>query len=78
MARQGRSEIFPASTGGAEQMCAELAVPLLGRLPLDPRLARSCDTGSDFLRDLPDSPAVLALHQIVDSQYTVFAFGCMI
>ncbi|PZC78285.1 hypothetical protein B5X24_HaOG202290 [Helicoverpa armigera] len=63
-----RSEIFPATTGGAAQMCKDLSVPMLGSLPLDPILARCCDDGRDFLAELPASPAVTALKDIVDSQ----------
>ncbi|XP_050351821.1 cytosolic Fe-S cluster assembly factor NUBP1 homolog [Nymphalis io] len=62
---QARSEIFPATTGGARAMCAELRVRALGALPLEPLLARSCDAGADFVRDLPHSPAVAALRDIV-------------
>ncbi|XP_075978676.1 NUBP iron-sulfur cluster assembly factor 1 isoform X2 [Anticarsia gemmatalis] len=61
-----RSEIFPATTGGAAAMCSELDVPLLGSLPLDPVLARCCDDGRDFLTELPNSPAVVALKAIVE------------
>ncbi|XP_063827984.1 cytosolic Fe-S cluster assembly factor Nubp1 homolog [Ostrinia nubilalis] len=60
-----RSEIFPATTGGAPQMCSDLAVPFLGSLPLDPILARCCDDGRDFIQELPNSPAVTALKDIV-------------
>ncbi|XP_049874650.1 cytosolic Fe-S cluster assembly factor NUBP1 homolog [Pectinophora gossypiella] len=63
---QTRSEIFPATTGGAAAMCAELDVPLLGSLPLDPVLARCCDDGRDFIHELPHSPAVQALRSILD------------
>lgn len=70
---QSQSEIFPASTGGAEQMCSDMSLQLLGRLPLDPQLARCCDRGDNFLETLPNSPAVLALHQILDSKlFTLF------
>ncbi|XP_053607076.1 cytosolic Fe-S cluster assembly factor Nubp1 homolog [Plodia interpunctella] len=61
-----RSEIFPATTGGVGQMCAELGVRLLGSLPLEPALARCCDRGLDCLAELPRSPAVLALRDIAD------------
>ncbi|XP_045766473.1 cytosolic Fe-S cluster assembly factor nubp1-A isoform X2 [Maniola jurtina] len=60
-----RSEIFPATTGGAAQMCSTLQAPLLGALPLDPLLARCCDSGRDFLQEIPNSPAVSALQSIV-------------
>ncbi|KAI8426616.1 hypothetical protein MSG28_005396 [Choristoneura fumiferana] len=65
---QTRSEIFPATTGGAAQMCLDLDVPLLGKLPLDPILARCCDDGRDFLQELPQSPAVIQLTQIIGSE----------
>ena len=35
---QNESQIFPATTGGAQKMCQELNIPLLGKLPLDPRI----------------------------------------
>ncbi|KAJ8974181.1 hypothetical protein NQ317_004860 [Molorchus minor] len=62
---QRLSEIFPATTGGAKQMCKELDVPFLGSLPLDPRIARCCDEGKDFVTALPNTPAVKALNDIV-------------
>lgn len=43
------SVIFPASTGGAARMCTNMNVPFLGRLPLDPRIARACDVGDNFV-----------------------------
>ncbi|XP_054287223.1 cytosolic Fe-S cluster assembly factor NUBP1 homolog [Macrosteles quadrilineatus] len=60
------SSIFPADSGGAAQMCVDLGVPLLGQMPLDPMLARCCDEGRDFLSEMPESPAVAALKQIVN------------
>lgn len=50
-------------------MCTELNVPYLGNLPVDPRLARCCDEGVDFLTDMPDSPAVKNLQEIVAREY---------
>ncbi|XP_069358967.1 cytosolic Fe-S cluster assembly factor nubp1-A isoform X2 [Maniola hyperantus] len=71
-----RSEIFPATTGGAAQMCCTLQAPLLGALPLDPLLARCCDSGQDFLQEMPHSPAVSALQSIVKRVYTLLAPQC--
>ncbi|XP_067623096.1 cytosolic Fe-S cluster assembly factor Nubp1 homolog [Eurosta solidaginis] len=42
------SEIFPAKTGGAAAMCAEMEVPYLGALPLDPDVTKACDSGEDI------------------------------
>ncbi|XP_057662579.1 cytosolic Fe-S cluster assembly factor NUBP1 homolog isoform X1 [Diorhabda carinulata] len=63
------SDIFPASTGGAKKMCEEMKVPFLGSLPLDPRIARCCDEGKDFVTELADSPALKASHDIVKRKF---------
>lgn len=65
---QRLSEIFPATTGGAKLMCEELNIPFLGSLPLDPLIARYCDEGKDFISELPNSPAVKSLNEIVKSK----------
>ncbi|XP_036876579.1 cytosolic Fe-S cluster assembly factor NUBP1 isoform X2 [Manis javanica] len=59
------SQIFPPTTGGAEVMCQNLKLPLLGKVPLDPRIGKSCDKGQSFLIDAPDSPAALAYRSII-------------
>uniref|UniRef100_A0A9J7Z7H6 NUBP iron-sulfur cluster assembly factor 1, cytosolic n=1 Tax=Cyprinus carpio carpio TaxID=630221 RepID=A0A9J7Z7H6_CYPCA len=59
------SQIFPPTTGGAQRMCEELNLPLLGSVPLDPRIGRSCDEGKSFLTEVPDSPAAVAYQNIV-------------
>lgn len=59
------SQIFPPTTGGAQRMCEELNLPLLGRIPLDPRIGKSCDEGKSFLTEVPDSPAAAAYQSIV-------------
>ena len=61
------SLIFYPSTGGAELMASQMDVPFLGSIPLDPRLARSCDEGTNFFDLFPDSPAVHSLQLIIDS-----------
>ncbi|XP_076238492.1 NUBP iron-sulfur cluster assembly factor 1 [Calliopsis andreniformis] len=58
-------EIFPALTGGGRAMAKDLNLEFLGSLPLDPLLARCCDEGKNFLTEVPDSPTVLALQDIV-------------
>ncbi|KAK2495355.1 hypothetical protein MC885_006061 [Smutsia gigantea] len=62
---QKESQIFPPTTGGAEVMCQDLKLPLLGKVPLDPRIGKSCDKGQSFLIDAPDSPAALAYRSII-------------
>lgn len=49
-------------------MCADLSLPLLGKVPLDPRIAQSCDEGRSFLSEVPDSPAAKVYRTIVQSE----------
>ncbi|RUP51118.1 cytosolic Fe-S cluster assembly factor nubp1-A [Jimgerdemannia flammicorona] len=63
---KGESIIFPPTTGGGAQMAAEMGVPLLGKIPLDPRLGRACDEGVSFLDEYPDSPASKAYLEIIE------------
>lgn len=60
------SEIFPPTSGGAKVMTETMNVKLLGRVPLDPRIAKCCDEGKSFLTQLPESPATKAYLKIVD------------
>ncbi|XP_069839771.1 cytosolic Fe-S cluster assembly factor NUBP1 isoform X2 [Dendropsophus ebraccatus] len=62
---KNESQIFPPTTGGAEKMCTDLSIPLLGRVPLDPNIGRSCDTGKSFFTEIPDSPATLSYRTII-------------
>lgn len=40
------SEIFPpGSSGGAVKMATDFQVPFLGKLPIDPMMARACEAG---------------------------------
>uniref|UniRef100_A0A8C5LAU1 Cytosolic Fe-S cluster assembly factor NUBP1 n=1 Tax=Jaculus jaculus TaxID=51337 RepID=A0A8C5LAU1_JACJA len=59
------SQIFPPTTGGAEAMCQDLNVPLLGKVPLDPHIGKSCDKGQSFFVEAPDSPATKAYKSII-------------
>ncbi|PKI82934.1 cytosolic Fe-S cluster assembly factor nbp35 [Malassezia vespertilionis] len=60
-----RSDIFYPSTGGARALCEELGLVFLGSVPLDPRIARSCDVGESFVDAYPDSPASEAYTHII-------------
>lgn len=62
------TQIFPPTTGGAEQMCKEMQVPFLGRIPLDPRIGQCSDEGKSFTREYPDLPASLAYKSIIKSK----------
>lgn len=66
------SQIFPPTSGGAERMCSDFNLRLLGKVPLDPRIAQSCDEGKSFLREVPDSPAAKVYQNIVQSEFFFF------
>ncbi|KAM6407479.1 cytosolic Fe-S cluster assembly factor NUBP1 [Rhynochetos jubatus] len=62
---KNESQIFPPTTGGAEKMCQNLNVSLLGKVPLDPQIGKSCDKGQSFLSEAPESPATLSYRNII-------------
>lgn len=53
-------------TGGGERAAAEMNVPFLGRIPLDPRIVASGDEGKPFSVHQGDSEAARAFMKIVD------------
>lgn len=65
---QKSSQIFKATTGGASKMCDQLGVTFLGSLPLDPKVAKCCDEGKNFFDELPDSPVVKSVQEVVQSK----------
>jgi len=61
-----RYEIF--RHGGGQKLAREGAVPLLGEIPIDPRVAECGDCGEPIVSKYPDSPvaaAYLKLAQVV-------------
>jgi len=58
------SQIFAPTTGGAEKMATDMNVPFLGRIPLDPRIARACDEGKFYLNEFPDSAATKEFEKV--------------
>jgi ATP-binding protein involved in chromosome partitioning len=58
-ARDGeRYDLF--GRGGGTELAADLGVPLLGEIPLDPEVVVGGDEGSPVVRAHPDSPAATA------------------
>ena len=48
-------------TGGGEELATELAVPLVGQIPLDPFVVEGGDDGRPVVREHPESPAAQAV-----------------
>jgi ATP-binding protein involved in chromosome partitioning len=59
-----RFDFFGAGGGG--RLAAELGVPLLGSIPLQPRLAELADAGRPIVEAEPDSPAARALRAVAE------------
>ena len=56
-------EVF--SKGGGAKVSDEMAVELLGSIPLDPQVAADSDNGIPFIMKHPDSPASKVFTQII-------------
>ncbi len=60
-------EINLFKTGGGERISAEMKVPFLGRVPLDPEMVVSTDDGKAFVDSHPDSRVAQAFDGIAES-----------
>jgi len=54
-------EIFPR--GGGRRLADQFGIPLLGEVPLDPRLAHCADQGQALVQVFPESPGAIVLKQ---------------
>lgn len=59
-----RHELF--STGGGERLSEEVGAPLLGKVPLQSKLADEADAGRPVVLSQPESPAARALTAIAE------------
>ena len=59
-----KTDIF--SSGGVDKIADELGVPVLGKIPLDPRICKDSDLGVPFIVNSPDSTSAEAFMMIVE------------
>ena len=60
-------DVFSATRGGAEKMCADHGVPFLGKVPLDPSIALAGEKGQSlFDASTNQSPSFQAVKRVVD------------
>lgn len=52
--------------GGGEKIAKEMNVRFLGSIPIDPRIADSCDKGFLFVMEYTEAPAARKIEEIVD------------
>ncbi|HEY0929363.1 MAG TPA: Mrp/NBP35 family ATP-binding protein [Gemmatimonas sp.] len=53
-------------SGGGERLAKECGLPLIGQIPLDPRIQEGGDTGRPIVDAEPDSKASKAIHQLAE------------
>jgi len=58
-------ELFPKTSGGGEALATECNIPFLGRIPIDPNLAKTCDDGVNFITEFPESPTTKFMLNLV-------------
>lgn len=55
---KSETKIFSPTTGGAEKLAQEMGLTLLGKVPIDPLLARSCDEGVSYFERATEKGSV--------------------
>ncbi|KAL9404202.1 hypothetical protein Peur_001174 [Populus x canadensis] len=60
------SEVFDSSGGGATQMCQEMGVPFLGKVPLDPQLCKAAEEGRSCFADQKCGVSAPVLKSIIE------------
>lgn len=58
------TQIFPA--GGGRKIAADMKVPYLGAIPIDPAIAQSGDAGQAFIHHFASSPTAKIIQEILD------------
>lgn len=58
------TQIFPA--GGGEKIAADMKVPYLGAIPMDPVIAQSGDAGQAFIHHFASSPTAKIMQDIIN------------
>ncbi len=59
-------EVDLFKVGGGEKLAIEMGVPFLGRIPLDPQIVASGDSGKPFVQSFADSPATKAFASVIE------------
>jgi len=60
-----KTDVF--KSGGGEIMARQMGVPFLGRVPIDPQIVQSCDSGKPFVYHYNQSQTAKAFEKISDT-----------
>jgi Mrp family chromosome partitioning ATPase len=61
------TQIFKSKSGGGEALAKHFNIDFLGKIPLDPEVMKSCETGKSILKEHPESPASKAFSSIIEN-----------
>lgn len=53
-------------SGGGEKMASEMGVPFLGRIPLEPKIVETGDSGKPYLQYYRDTETVKAFNMVIE------------
>ncbi|MFZ4395053.1 MAG: iron-sulfur cluster carrier protein MrpORP [Kiritimatiellia bacterium] len=67
------TDIF--KSGGGERMAADMGVPFLGRIPIDPAVGRACDDGTPFVYSYSQTETAKAFERVIAP---ILALSCKI
>lgn len=60
------TDIFKPTTGGADTMCSQMSLRLLGKIPLEPAVLISTEKGQCILESNPESKAAQVYKGVVE------------
>jgi len=63
-------------SGGGEAMAADMGVPFLGRIPLDPELMNAGDQGIPYVQKFAERPAAKAFVKAIDPLIGIIEQDC--
>ena len=60
-----RGDVRSSRSGGGSRIAADMGVPFLGSIPLDPKIAEACDEGRAYIAEYAQSPTATIMRDIV-------------
>ena len=70
------STILPSSTGGAEKLCQDTGLKLLGKIPLDPTIGQFCDEGLNLFTENSSNAVAKEYEAIVKAVFKELPVWC--
>lgn len=68
------SEIFKSKSNAVKEMCDEMNVSLLGKLPLDPDILKCCEEGKSYTSTFPEKEGAKAFFSLIEGKLNLVFF----